>query len=64
MKKTIVYIDGGNLYYGQLRDSQNKWLDLMLFSKKLLRPDHDITMIKYFTSRIIDKSPAPARGTP
>lgn len=57
MKKTIVYIDGGNLYYGQLRDTQNKWLDLMLFSKKLLRPDHDITMIKYFTSRIIDKSP-------
>ena len=56
MKKTIVYIDGGNLYYGQLRHTSNKWLDIVAFSKKLLRSDHDITTIKYFTSRVIDKS--------
>ena len=29
MKKTIVYIDGTNLYYGQLRGTHNKWLDLL-----------------------------------
>ena len=55
-KRTIVYIDGSNLYYGLLRDSTDKWLDLMLFVKSLLRDDHEIAMIKYFVSRVIDKS--------
>ena len=36
MKKTIVYIDGFNLYYGLLRFSQNKWLDVVMFAKSLL----------------------------
>ena len=44
-KRTIVYIDGSNLYYGLLRDSTDKWLDLMLFVKSLLRDDHEIAMI-------------------
>ena len=57
MKRTIVYIDGSNLYYGQLRNTANKWLDLERFSAKLLNPDHAIVAIKYFTSRVIDKSP-------
>ena len=57
MKETIVYIDGGNLYYGQLRGTSNKWLDLEMFSQKLLRPDHSIGVVKYFASRVIDKSP-------
>jgi len=26
--KTIVYVDGYNLYYGLLRKSPHKWLDL------------------------------------
>ena len=57
MKKTYAYIDGGNLYYGIVRDGCDKWLDLDAFLKKLLRSDHDITSIKYFASRVIDKSP-------
>lgn len=57
MKKTYAYIDGGNLYYGIVRDGNDKWLDLDAFLKKLLRPEHDITSIKYFASRVIDKSP-------
>jgi len=57
MKNTIIYIDGGNLYYGQLRGTANKWLDLEAFSAKLLNKDHAITAIKYFTSRVIDKTP-------
>ena len=54
MKKTIVYIDGFNLYYGLLRFSQNKWLDIVTFAKSLLpRPnEHEITAIKYFTARV------------
>ena len=28
MKNTIIYVDGGNLYYGLLRGTDDKWLDL------------------------------------
>ena len=56
MKNTIIYIDASNLYYGQLRGTADKWLDLEIFSAKLLNPDHAIIAIKYFTSRVIDKS--------
>ena len=52
MKRTIVYIDGFNLYYGLLRGTFAKWLDLVAFSKALLAPDHEIIAIKYFTSRV------------
>lgn len=56
MKRTIVYVDGSNLYYGLLRGTANKWLDLMAFAKKQLNADHDIVAIKYFASRVIDRS--------
>ena len=61
MRKTIVYIDGSNLY-GQLRGTLYKWLDLAAFSTKLLNPKHAIVAIKYFTSRVIDKSPDHCRS--
>jgi len=37
--RTAIYIDGYNLYYGRLRDTQYKWLDVVaLFSQiSLLR---------------------------
>ena len=57
MKKTIVYVDGSNLYYGLLRGTSDKWLDLVSFAKSLLRDDHEIASVKYFASRVIDKSP-------
>ena len=50
---TIVYIDGGNLYHGLLRfHPELKWLDLEKFAKALVRCDHEISAVKYFTSRI------------
>lgn len=53
MKKTIIYIDGYNLYYGLLKNNpRGKWLDLKSFVASLLRPDHEITAIKFFTARI------------
>lgn len=52
MKRTIVYIDGFNLYYGLLRGTCAKWLDLYAFAKALLAPDHDILVVKYFTSTL------------
>ena len=52
MKKTRVYIDGYNLYYGLLKGTPWKWLDLELFSKSLLNPDHEIVSIVYFTAPV------------
>ncbi len=53
--KTIVYIDGFNLYYGCLKGSPYKWLNLLELSKFLL-PKHKILKIKYFTAKV---SPQP-----
>ena len=49
--KTIVYIDGFNLYYGCLKDSSYKWLNLLELSRLLL-PRHKILKIKYFTAKV------------
>ena len=55
-KRTIVYIDGSNLYYGLLRDTMCKWLDVKVFAKKLLLPEYQVDAVKYFASRVIDKT--------
>ena len=50
MKKTIVYIDGYNLYYGLLKGTSYKWLDLVKFAKLLLPTGYEVVEVKYFTS--------------
>jgi len=35
-----------------LKGTQYKWLDLAEFAKRLLRPDHEIVAVKYFTAPI------------
>jgi 6-hydroxy-3-succinoylpyridine 3-monooxygenase len=68
--KTRIYIDGYNLYYGSLRNTPYKWLDILkLFNDKILpsilyRPEanadpvnfqlHPECAIKYFTAKIIE----------
>lgn len=49
--RTIVYIDGFNLYYGCLRGTPYKWLDVRKLCELLL-PKNDILQIKYFTARV------------
>lgn len=51
-QRTIIYVDGFNLYYGCLRKSPYKWLDLKTLFQKLLQDHHDIVKIKYFTALI------------
>lgn len=52
-KVTNIYIDGFNLYYGSLKGTPNRWLDLEALAKRLLPPDrHQIKRIRYFTARI------------
>ncbi|MCY4672448.1 MAG: NYN domain-containing protein [Bacteroidetes bacterium] len=50
--RTIVYVDGFNLYYGSLRNTSFKWLDLPLLFKTILDPDHDIQLVRYFTAKV------------
>ncbi|NOT79347.1 MAG: NYN domain-containing protein [Bacteriovoracaceae bacterium] len=53
-KKVVVYVDGFNLYYGCLKDSKYRWLDLLKLSKLLLSDEYEIVKINYFTAHIID----------
>jgi len=48
---TIVYVDGFNLYYGALRGTPFKWLNIAQMCRILL-PQHKITRIKYYTARV------------
>ncbi|GAB3750799.1 hypothetical protein GCM10028864_26100 [Microlunatus parietis] len=48
--RTIVYVDGFNLYY-RLRKTPFKWLDLGAMFRGLLH-DHDIVGIRYCTARV------------
>jgi uncharacterized LabA/DUF88 family protein len=52
---TIVYIDAFNLYYGCLKHTPYRWLNIEQMCTLLL-PDHQIVAIKYYTARI--KPPA------
>ena len=55
MKKTNVYVDGFNLYYG-IRQTPYRWLDTLQLCQHLL-PHSSIQRIRYFTARV------KARGT-
>lgn len=48
-KRSIIYIDGFNLYYGAIQRTAYKWLDLERYFS-LVRQDDDIQAINYFTA--------------
>ena len=50
--RTFVYVDGFNLYYGALKGSSWKWLDLFALFQNMLQSHHQILSIKYFTARV------------
>ena len=53
--KTICYVDGFNLYYGCLKQTSFKWLDLDLLLRSLLieqNPQTELIQVKYFTADI------------
>jgi len=49
--RTNVYVDGFNLYYGSLRNTKYRWLNLELLFQFLL-PGHAIQDIKYYTALV------------
>lgn len=51
MPKTIVYIDGFNLYYGALKRTPYKWLDVGRLCTLML-PQDNIVAINYYTALV------------
>lgn len=60
--RTIVYIDGFNLYYGCLKDSPYRWLDVCTFADHLL-PRNQVVAVKYFSARVSDTPADPQQST-
>ena len=54
MQRVAVYIDGLNLYYGIRSKNWRRyhWLNLWRLSENLLRPDQELTLVKYFTAKL------------
>ncbi len=52
MARTIVYIDGFNLYYRALKGTPHKWLDIEAMSRATLPHDCMIERVNYYTARI------------
>jgi hypothetical protein len=56
--KTHIYVDGFNLYYGCLRRTSFRWLNIDRLCQVLL-PNDDIRSIKYFTARVSSRPQDP-----
>jgi uncharacterized LabA/DUF88 family protein len=54
MSRTIVYVDGFNLYFGLKSKSYKRyyWLDVQKLGENILRGNQNLTMVKYFTADI------------
>lgn len=50
--RTILYVDGFNLYYRALKQIRANWLNLSQLAKNLL-PAYNVIRIKYYTARIL-----------
>ena len=61
-EKTCVYIDGFNLYYGAVKDTPYRWLDVRRLCELLL-PGHSIAGIKYFIARVSARGDDPQKPT-
>ena len=57
-KRTAIYIDGYNLYYGRLRGTKYKWLDVVSLFSQIIRsiePASQLVAVKYFTAPALTK---------
>jgi hypothetical protein len=52
MTRTIVYIDGFNLYYRALKGTPHKWLDIVAMSRTALPHTCAIERVNYYTAHI------------
>lgn len=61
-KRAWVYVDGFNLYYGALKETPYRWLDIRRMCELLL-PELAIDRIKYFTARVSGRIGDPGKPT-
>jgi uncharacterized LabA/DUF88 family protein len=52
MMRTIAYVDGFNLFYGSLKGTAFRWLDLCAYFDRTLPEGHQLLTVKYFTARV------------
>ena len=50
--QTRVYVDGFNLYYGAVKSTPYKWLNLVELARQLLPAGYVVDKLKYFTARV------------
>lgn len=55
MKRIYIYVDGFNLYYGSLKETEYKWLNLKALFQSMLNSDGRIEKIKYYSAHVSDK---------
>ena len=63
--RTIVYVDGFNLYYRMLKDRPAlKWVNQLALAREVLAPRHQIVRLNYYIARVSARAHdphAPAR---
>lgn len=50
-RRVNVYVDGFNLYYGALKGTSERWLDIAALSRALL-PKETLHRVRYFSARV------------
>lgn len=55
MKRIYIYVDGFNLYYGSLKETPYRWLNLKALFQSMLNSDGHIEKIKYYSAHISGK---------
>ena len=58
--RTFVYVDAFNLYYGCLKRTPYRWLNLETLCRLLL-PMNDVQRIKYFTAHVGERPDNPSQ---
>ena len=58
-----VYVDGFNRYYGAVKGTSYKWLNLVELARQLVPAGYVVDKLKYFTARVsgVSNKKAPAR---
>jgi hypothetical protein len=52
MTRTIVYVDGFNLYYRAVKGTAHKWLDIVALCRKALPATNKIVAVNYYTAHV------------
>lgn len=60
--RTSIYVDGFNLYFGALKGTPYKWLDIKAMCSALLNPENEIRAIKYFTAHVSGSDADPEKA--